>query len=454
MSAFRKVLVAARGEIAVRIIRALRDLGIASVAVYSREDSRSLHVKLADYRVCIGEGSPRNSYMNMDNIIMAAKNFGCEAVHPGYGFLSENPAFARKCLENELVFIGPSPETIRKMGNKAEARALMKVAGVPVIPGSEAPVYSPEEALAEAERIGFPVMIKAALGGGGKGMRECFSKEEFPSDFALAQREAVNAFGSDAMYLEKLITNPRHVEVQVIADIRGNAVTLGDRDCSVQRSHQKLIEESPSPAVSDEIRARMYEDALKAAKAANYINAGTVEFIVDRDGNYYFLEMNTRIQVEHGVTEMETGIDIVEEQVRIAEGLPLSFSQEDIRLQGHTIECRINAEIPEKGFIPSPGTVEHMHLPGGCGVRVDTALYTGCTIPAEYDSMIAKIIVHAADRDAAIRKMRTALDETVITGVDTNLDFQYKILESRTFCEGRADTGFVSQFAEGGLHEN
>ncbi len=454
MAGFRKVLVAARGEIAVRIIRALRDLGIASVAVYSREDSRSMHVKLADYRVCIGEGSPRNSYMNMDNIITAARNFGCEAVHPGYGFLSEDPVFARRCRENGLVFIGPAPETIRQMGNKTEARQLMKAAGVPVIPGTDLPVFTTGEAALAAGAIGFPLMIKAAFGGGGKGMRECFREEDLAADFALAQREAVNAFGNDAMYLEKLIPSPRHVEVQIIADTFGNIVTLGDRDCSVQRSHQKLIEESPSPAIADSTRRKMYRDAVKATGAAGYVNAGTVEFIVDREGNYYFLEMNTRIQVEHGVSEMEAGVDLVEEQIRIAQSLPLSFTQEDILLRGHTIECRINAEIPEKGFIPSPGTVEHMHLPGGCGVRVDTALYTGCTIPAEYDSMIAKIIVHAASRDAAIRKMRTALDETVITGVDTNLDFQYKILESRTFCEGRADTGFVSQFAEGGLHEN
>ncbi len=453
MSAFRKVLVAARGEIAVRVIRALRDLGIASVAVYSREDSSAMHVRMADYRVCIGEGSASNSYLNTNNIITAALNFGCEAVHPGYGFLSENADFAKTCARHGLVFIGPSPETIAAMGNKAEARRIMQDAGVPVIPGSGI-FTSPEEAAGAAEKLGFPLMIKAALGGGGRGMRECRRAEDFANDFLSAQRETVNAFADDRMYLEKLIESPRHVEVQILADTFGNIVTLGERDCSVQRSHQKLIEESPSPAVGEKTREDLYQYARLAAKAAGYVSAGTAEFIIDRDRNCYFLEMNTRIQVEHGVSEMETDTDIVREQIRIAEKEPLSFRQEDILLRGHTIECRINAEIPEKGFIPSPGTIRHMHLPGGCGVRVDTALYTGYTIPSEYDSMIAKIIVHASDRESALRKMLTALDETVIVGVETNLDFQYKIVSSESFGNGTADTGFVTKFAQGGLHED
>lgn len=453
MTDFRRVLVAARGEIAVRIIRALRDLGIPSVAVYSTEDASAMHVRLADYRVCIGEGSGRNSYLNMNNIIMAARNFGCDAIHPGYGFLSENPEFAAKCAENDLVFIGPSAGTIARMGDKSQAREMMKQAGVPVVPGS-ACVHTPAEALAASQETGFPLMIKAALGGGGKGMRECFSEEEFESCFTIAQSEAVNAFADDSMYLEKLILKPHHVEVQILAGNDGNILVLGDRDCSVQRNHQKLIEESPSPAISDETRNRMFADARRAAAAAGYTGAGTVEFIADDRENYYFLEMNTRIQVEHGVTEMQTGIDIVCEQIRIAEGYPLSFSQEDISMKGHTIECRINAEIPEKGFIPSPGTITRLHLPGGMGVRVDTALYTGYTVPSEYDSLIAKIIVHGENREHAIMKMRTALDETVIGGVDTNLDFQYKILHSQVFCDGKADTGFVISFAEGGGHEN
>ena len=451
----RRVLVAARGEIAVRIIRALRDMGITSVAVYSKEDASAMHVRLADYRVCIGEGSGRHSYMNISNIITAALNFGCDAVHPGYGFLSENADFAEACRKSGLIFIGPEPETMRRMGNKQEARSMMKAAGVPVVPGSDAPLYDVREAKKTAEAIGWPVMIKAILGGGGKGMRECRNPQRFEQDFSMAQSEAVNAFSDDAMYLEKLVEDPRHVEVQVLADQFGHIITLGDRDCSVQRNHQKLIEESPSPAISDETRKRMYRDAVSAASAANYTGAGTVEFIIDRDGNYYFLEMNTRIQVEHGVTEMETDTDIVTEQIRIAYGEPLSLRQEDVRMHGHTIECRINAEIPEKGFIPSPGTIRNLHLPGGNGVRVDTALYTGYTVPSEYDSMIAKIIVHAKDRDSAIMKMRTALDETVISGVDTNLDLQYKILHSDAFCSGTADTGFVNKFVTGGTgHED
>ncbi len=447
---FKRVLVANRGEIAVRVIRALRDMGIASVAVYSKEDKDALHVRLADMRVCIGEGPARASYLNMDAIISAALNMECEAIHPGYGFLSENSEFARKCEENNLVFIGPASWIIDEMGNKSAARKKMMEAGVPVVPGTREPVYDSGAALDEARSIGFPVMIKASSGGGGRGMRECFSEDDFEDAFNTAQRESANAFGDDTMYIEKLVVHPRHVEVQLIGDNYGNVVTLGERDCSVQRNHQKLIEESPSPAIDDETRSRMYRDAAIAAKTVGYNSAGTIEFIVDQSGEYYFMEMNTRIQVEHGVTEMETGTDLMVEQIRVAAGEKLSFAQEDIVLKGHTIECRINAEIPEKHFMPSPGKITNLLLPGGNGVRVDTAVYTGYTIPSEYDSMIAKIIVHAPTREAAIMKMKAALDETVIMGVDTNLDFQYKIMNNLTFMSGKADTGFIKAFTEGG----
>lgn len=446
----KKVLIANRGEIAVRIIRACRDLGIGSVAVYSEEDRAGMHVQLADERICIGAGLTRNSYLNPDRIITAALNKGAEAIHPGYGFLSENADFARKCAENGLIFIGPDPDVIARMGNKSEARKTMMDAGVPVIPGSREPVYDAETALRDARKIGFPVMIKASSGGGGRGMRQAMNEEEFEYQFNLAQRESANAFGDDAMYLERLIENPRHVEVQIMADTHGNVVALGDRDCSVQRNHQKLVEESPSPAVNEETRQKMYDAAVLAAKTVGYTNAGTIEFIVDRQGNFYFMEMNTRIQVEHGVTELVTDTDLVAEQLRVAAGLPLSFTQEDVRLRGHAIECRVNAEIPEKNFMPSPGKVTVLHLPGGNGIRVDTALYTGYIVPSDYDSMIAKILVYAPNRDAAIMKMRAALNETLILGVETNLDFQFRIMHSKAFCEGNADTGFVESFLTGG----
>ena len=446
----KKVLIANRGEIAIRVIRACRDLGITSVAVYSKEDSSSMHVQLADERICIGSGNVKNSYLNHDRIITAAINKGADAIHPGYGFLSENAEFARKCRKCGLVFIGPDPEVIDNMGNKSQARKTMMQAGVPVVPGTVDPVYDLASAKKQAEELGFPIMIKASSGGGGRGMRQAMSMEEFETQFDLAQRESANAFGDDAMYLERLILNPRHVEVQIIADSLGNCVSLGERDCSVQRNHQKLIEESPSPAIDQATREKMCSAAVLAAKTAGYTSAGTVEFIVDREGNFYFMEMNTRIQVEHGVSEMVTGTDLVCEQLRIASGLPLSFTQDDIRPKGHAIECRINAEIPEKNFMPSPGKVTILHLPGGNGVRVDTALYTGYIVPADYDSMIAKIIVLAPDRDAAIMKMRGALNETLISGIQTNLDFQFRIMYNKVFCEGRADTGFVEKFISGG----
>ena len=442
---FHKILIANRGEIAVRIIRACRNMGIRSVAVYSKEDQNSLHVQLSDQRVCIGEGPARNNYLTMERIITAARNVGADAIHPGFGFLSENADFVRLCNEYGIAFIGPTAEVINSMGNKSHARQTMMDAKVPVVPGTREPVYDAETGEKFADEIGYPVMIKASSGGGGKGMRVAQSKDEFEFHFNMAQRESANAFGDDTMYIEKYIENPRHVEIQIMADNFGNVVALGERDCSVQRNHQKLIEESPSPAITEKMRASMNHDAILAAKAVNYTNAGTVEFIVDPKGTYYFMEMNTRIQVEHGVTEMVTGTDLIIEQIRVAMGEPLSFSQNDVTPKGHAIECRINAEIPEKNFMPSPGVVKHLHLPAGNGVRVDTALYTGYRIPSEYDSMIAKVIVHAPDRKAALQKMRSALDEMLIMGVETNLDFQYRILKNPEFCEGKADTGFIER---------
>lgn len=442
---FQKVLIANRGEIAVRIIRACRNMGLRSVAIYSKEDEKSLHVQLADQRICIGEGPAKNSYLNMERIITAALNVEADAIHPGFGFLSENSAFVRKCQENGITFIGPQADVIDRMGNKSQARKTMMEAGIPVVPGTKEPVYDAEIGRQMAGEIGYPVMIKASSGGGGKGMRVARSEEEFEEQFNLAQRESANAFGDDTMYLERFVENPRHVEIQIMADTLGNVVTLGDRDCSVQRNHQKLIEESPSPAISQETREAMSRYAVLAARTVGYTNAGTIEYIVDPKGGFYFMEMNTRIQVEHGVTEMVTGTDLIIEQIRVAMGEPLSFTQEDVKPKGHAIECRINAEIPEMNFMPSPGVVEHMHLPAGNGVRVDTGLYTGYRIPPEYDSMIAKIIVHAPDRGAAIRKMRSALDETLIMGVKTNLDFQYQIMRHPLFVEGRADTGFIEK---------
>ena len=443
--AFQKILIANRGEIAVRIIRACRNMGIRSVAIYSKEDEKSLHVQLADQRICIGEGPAKSSYLNMDSIITAALNVGADAIHPGFGFLSENSTFVRKCQENGITFIGPEADVMDKMGNKSQARKTMMEAGVPVVPGSKEPVYDAETARKEAGEIGYPVMIKASSGGGGKGMRVARSDEELEEQFNLAQMESANAFGDDTMYLERYVENPRHVEIQIMADSHGNVVSLGDRDCSVQRNHQKLIEESPSPAVNSEVRKVMNHYAILAAKTVGYTNAGTIEFIVSPEGQFYFMEMNTRIQVEHGVTEMVTGADLIIEQIRVAMGEPLSFTQEDIVPRGHAIECRINAEIPEMNFMPSPGVVEHMHLPAGNGVRVDTGLYTGYKIPSEYDSMIAKVIVHGPTREAAIRKMLSALDEMLIMGVKTNLDFQYQIMRHPIFREGRADTGFIEK---------
>ena len=440
---FKKILIANRGEIAVRIIRACRNMGIGSVAIYSKEDKGSFHVRLADQSICIGEGPAKNSYLNKESIITAALNVGADAIHPGYGFLSENSEFVKMCEENEISFIGPKASIIASMGNKSQARKTMMKAGVPVVPGTEEPVFDVETGIAEADKIGYPVMVKASSGGGGKGMRIVKDRKGFEFLFNMAQRESVNAFGDDTMYIEKFIEDPRHIEIQIIGDNFGNVLALGERDCSVQRNHQKLVEESPSPAISEEIREALNKHAILAAKTVGYTNAGTIEFIMGSDGSYYFMEMNTRIQVEHGVTEMVTGTDLIIEQIRVAMNEKLSFTQDDIKINGHAIECRINAEIPEKNFMPSPGKITNMHLPAGNGVRVDTALYTGYTIPAEYDSMIAKIIVHANNREEALKKMRSALNETVILGIETNLDFQYQIMRNKIFSQGKATTSFI-----------
>lgn len=441
----KKVLIANRGEIAVRIIRACRDLGIASVAVYSKEDQDSLHVALADQKVCIGEGPISQSYLNKANIISAALNTKAEAIHPGFGFLSENADFARLCQEYGLIFIGPRPEVIEQMGDKAQARATMIKAQVPVVPGSPGHLTDLAKAKTWAETIGFPIMIKAASGGGGKGMRVSRSAHDFEAQFTIAQSEAVSSFGDPAMYLEKYIEQPKHIEIQLMADQFGQVVALGERDCSIQRNHQKLIEEAPSPAIDQATRQALNETAIKAAQAVNYSNAGTVEFIMDKDKQFYFMEMNTRIQVEHGVTEMVTGLDLIIEQIRVASGLPLSIKQEDVVIRGHAIECRISAEIPSKNFMPNAGPINHLHLPAGNGVRVDTALYTGYRVPADYDAMIAKVIVHAPDRPAAIQKMKTALSEMVILGLETNLDFQFDLMHQDDFIAGHVDTGFIAQ---------
>ena len=451
---FRSILIANRGEIAVRIIRACRNMGIKSIAVYSKEDKDSLHVQLADRRVCIGEGPAKNSYLNMERIISAAKNTDADAIHPGFGFLSENADFVRLCKENGIAFIGPSAEVIDSMGNKSNARKTMMEAGVPVVPGTKEPVYDAATGEKLADEIGYPVMIKASSGGGGKGMRVSRSKEDFEFNFNTAQRESANAFGDDTMYIEKFIENPRHVEIQIMADGHGNVVALGERDCSVQRNHQKLIEESPSPAISDEQRKKMGEIAVKAAKAAEYYSAGTIEFLRDKHGDFYFIEMNTRIQVEHPVTEWVTGIDLIREQIRIAAGKHLTYTQEDVHVHGHAIEVRINAEDTEHDFRPSPGTVTNVHFPGGKGVRIDSALFAGYQIPPYYDSMIAKLIVYDKNRKLALRKLRNALGELVLEGVKTNIDYQYEIINDEDFIEGNVDTGFIERFQKKHQSEN
>ena len=444
----KKVLIANRGEIAVRIIRACREMGIETVAVYSEADREALHAKLADEAVCIGPASSSESYLSMERILSATMVTGADAIHPGFGFLSENSRFAELCEQCGVTFIGPDSQVIASLGNKQEARNTMVAAGVPVIPGSDEAVYTVETGEALAAEIGYPVIVKAALGGGGKGMRVAETPEEFAQSFLTAQKEAQMAFGSDMMYLEHFVQHPRHIEFQILADQHGNVVHLGERDCSIQRNHQKMIEESPSIALSPKLREKMGETAVRAAKAAGYTNAGTIEFLLEKSGRFYFMEMNTRIQVEHPVTEWVTGIDLIKEQIRIADGKPLSFRQEDIHLTGHAIECRINAENPSKGFRPSPGTITDMYLPGGKGIRIDSAIYSGYTIPPYYDSMIAKLIVWAKNRNEAIRKMQSTLGEIIIEGIDTNVDYQYEILNHPDYLSGNIDIDFIEKMQQ------
>ncbi len=440
-----KVLIANRGEIAVRIIRACREMGIETVAVYSKADETALHVQLADEAVCIGPAASKDSYLNMENIISATVISGADAIHPGFGFLSENARFAEMCRQCHITFIGPSPELIHKMGNKSEARKTMMEAGVPVVPGTKEPVYRAEEAKSIADNMRYPVMIKASSGGGGKGMRISFGTEDFEENFQMAQMESVNSFNDDTMYIEKYIESPRHIEFQILGDAYGNVIHLGERDCSIQRRHQKVLEESPSPALDEALREEMGRTAIQAAKAVGYESAGTIEFLLDKHRNYYFMEMNTRIQVEHPVTEFVTNVDLIKSQIRIASGEPLNIRQEDIEFKGHAIECRINAENPAQNFRPSPGKIERLHLPGGKGIRVDTAVYAGYTIPPYYDSMIAKLIVLGKSRNEAIKKMKSALSEFIVDGIDTNIDFQMEIMNHRKFQSGNFGTDFIEE---------
>jgi acetyl-CoA carboxylase biotin carboxylase subunit len=439
---FKKVLIANRGEIALRVIRACRELGIQTVAVYSEADRESLHVRFADDDVCIGPPPARESYLRIPRLIAAAEITGADAIHPGYGFLAENAEFAETCAASGITFIGPTPQQIRMMGDKAAARTKMIENGVPVVPGTPGPVEDVDEALGFAEKIGFPVIIKAAAGGGGKGMRVANDAEEFARSFQMARTEALSAFGNGDVYVEKYLRRPRHIEFQILGDTHGNVIHLGERDCSVQRRHQKLIEESPSPAMTAALRVRMGEAAVLGAKAIDYVGAGTVEMLLDTDGSFYFMEMNTRIQVEHPVTEMITGVDLVKEQIRVAAGEALR-EKETPQMRGHVIECRINAEDPFKNFQPSPGKIEVFHLPGGNGVRVDTHAYAGYTVPPFYDSMIAKLIVHGVDRAEALAKMRLALDTFIVQGVTTTIPFLSKVMSHPDFVRGDVHTKFL-----------
>lgn len=443
---FDKILIANRGEIAVRIIRACREMGIKTVAVFSEPDREALHAQLADEAVCIGSAKAADSYNNMNNIICAAVEMGAQAIHPGFGFLSENSTFAAMCEECNIKFIGPDPSVIDAMGNKSNARAMMIKADVPVIPGSDGVVENIEKAYEVAEKLGYPVMVKASAGGGGKGIRIVHKKDDLQKAFESAKSETKAAFGDDTMYMEKVIEHARHVEVQVLGDNYGNVVHLGERDCSLQRKNQKVLEEAPSPAVSQEVREEMCAAAVRAAKAAGYQSAGTIEFLYDKSGKFYFMEMNTRVQVEHPITEMITSVDIIKEQIRIADGKELSLKQEDIKISGHAIECRINAENPDRNFAPCPGLIDYLLLPGGgLGVRVDTAVYEGYEIPPYYDSMIAKVIVHGKDRKEAIAKMKRALYEFIISGIDTNIEFQNRILSNEDYLAGNFDTSFLEE---------
>ena len=442
----KRVLIANRGEIALRVLRACRELDIETVAVYSEADAEALHVQLATQAVCIGPAKAADSYLNQDALLTVAQATGCDGVHPGYGFLSENADFADACAQAGLTFIGPSGDTIRKAGSKSAARDIMRAAGVPVTPGSDGPVASVEAALAAAEAVGYPVLLKASAGGGGRGIRRCDSAAALPSAYTEAKAEAKACFGDDEMYLEKLVLRPRHIEFQVLADRQGNVVHLGDRDCSIQRRNQKLIEEAPARCLTPALREAMGQAAVRAAKAVGYEGAGTVEFLLDADGeHFYFMEMNTRIQVEHGITELVTGVDLVRQQLRIASGLSLDMKQSDIRLTGHAIECRINAENPGANFAPCPGRVEFVHFPGGAGVRVDSCLYNGCELSPWYDSLAAKLMVHAPTRLEAIRKMRRALEEFTLEGFPTNAELSYQIMYHPVFVRGGCTTAFLDE---------
>ena len=441
----RKILIANRGEIAVRIIRACKELGISTVAVYSEQDKDAMHTQLADEAICIGSGKSKESYLNSTNILSAAVATKSNAIHPGFGFLSENATFAAMCEACNIKFIGPRSETIDLLGNKSMAREVMTRAKVPVIPGSKGIIETFEKAKSEAKRIGYPIMIKASSGGGGKGIRLVRKEDELENAFYTAKSEGATNFGDDSVYMEKFIENPRHIEFQIIADNYGNVIHLGERDCSIQRRNQKVLEEAPAKVLTEELRKKMGIAAINGAKAAGYVNAGTMEFLLDKHGNFYFMEMNTRIKVEHPVTEMITSVDIVKEQINIANNNKLSFSQDDVVLRGHAIECRINAEMPDKNFAPCPGKITFLNIPGGNGVRVDTAVYSGYTIPPLYDSMIAKLIVHGKNRDEAIHKMIRALEEFVIEGIESNIDFQFDILNNDVFKSGNFDTSFINQ---------
>ena len=441
-----KILIANRGEIAVRIIRACKEMNIKTVAIYSEADKDALHTRLADEAVCIGPADSRESYLNVKNIIEAANVTGADSIHPGFGFLSENAQFAKICEESNIKFIGPTSKVIDLLGNKSNAKEMMKEAGVPTIPGSDGSVKGLKDVLKIAEKIGYPIMIKAAAGGGGKGIRIVNSEDELENSYNIVKREAKLAINDDEVYIEKFVAHPRHVEIQILADEHGNVIHLGERDCSIQRNNQKVIEETPSTAIDEKLRNKMGEAAVKAAKAAGYTSCGTVEFLVDKDKNFYFMEMNTRIQVEHPITEMRTGIDIVKEQIRIAAGEVLKIKQKEVKFNGHAIECRINAENPDKNFRPCPGKVTGLHFPGGNGIRIDSAIYAGYTIPANYDSMIAKIIAFGTSRNEAIAKMKRALEELVIEGVETNRDFLFEIITNPNFIRGDFDTQFLKNF--------
>ena len=439
----KKVLIANRGEIAVRIIRACREMGIRTVAVYSEADKNALHKTLADESVCIGPAPSSKSYLNIKAILEAACLTGADSIHPGFGFLSENSKFAELCEDIGIKFIGPKYELIELLGNKSKAKETMKSAGVPVIPGSKGLIKSKSQAIELAKKIKYPVILKASAGGGGRGIRIAYTEEELKKEYDIVKQEAKISFNDDSLYMEKFIENPRHIEIQILADEHGHCIYLGDRDCSIQRRNQKIMEETPSSFISDEIRNEMGEVAVKAVKEIGYSNAGTIEFLVDKNKDFYFMEMNTRVQVEHPVTEMVTGVDIIKEQIKIASGEELSYSQEDIKINGHSLEVRVNAENPSKNFMPCPGTITGLHLPGGNGIRVDTAIYDGYTVPQNYDSMLAKIIVHGKNREESIEKMKSAIAELVIEGIDTNRDFLYQILENEDFVNNNYDTSFI-----------